>query len=361
MHESNNRSDKIDTIVLGASGYVAGELFRLLSAHPNLALAAAASESQAGSPIESVFPHLQSTFADHAFRPRAELPGIVAKANGPVAVFSAANHGASAAMIRELLASVDGRPDVHVVDLSADFRYASVDAYEAVYGSPHGASELVPEFMSALPEHVSESERTGRYIGHPGCFATALLLILVPLLKLGIVEPDVYAAGITGSTGSGREPKPTTHHPLRHSNLFAYNPLAHRHVPEVTAITERVSGVRPALHFIPHSGPFARGIHMTVQGKLVAELDRDAIAAELTKFYDGSPFVRVVSGAPKVKDIVGSNYAHLGVACDGDSVAVFSVVDNLTKGAAGGGVQWMNRLLGLPETTGLTLSGPGWI
>lgn len=354
----NEPKPPVDTIVLGASGYVAGELFRLLSAHPHLELRAAISESQAGNSLESVFPHLQSTFGDHQFCSRTELSGILGRASGPVAVFSAANHGASAALVKEALGAANGNDDVHVVDLSADFRYASPEAYESVYGKPHEATELVPEFICALPEHTDELPR---HVGHPGCFATAMLLGIVPLLKLGIAEPELYAVGITGSTGSGREPKPTTHHPLRHSNLFAYNPLAHRHVPEVTAITERVSGVTPALHFIPHSGPFARGIHMTVQAALRTELDRDTIAAELEKFYADAPFVRIVSGTPKVKDVVGSNYAHIGVASDAGTVAVFCVIDNLTKGAAGGGVQWMNRLLGLPETTGLTLSGAGWI
>lgn len=354
----NEPTKQIPTIILGASGYVAGELFRLLSAHPHLDLIAAVSESQAGNTLESVFPHLHSTYGDQTFCSRADLPGILEKTSGPVAVFSAARHGASAGLVQELLGSANGDTDVRVVDLSADFRYSSADAYEAVYGSPHGATELLSEFSSALPEHVTE---TPQHIGHPGCFATALLLSIVPLLKLGIVDPNLYAVGITGSTGSGGEPKASTHHPHRQSNLFAYKPLAHRHVPEVTAITEQVAGVKPALHFIPHSGPFARGIHMTVQGKLNADLDSAAIAAELATFYASSPFVRVVSETPKLKDVVGSNYAHLGVACEGDSVAVFSVIDNLTKGAAGGGVQWMNRLLGLPETTGLTLSGPGWI
>lgn len=353
----NEPTKPIDTIVLGASGYVAGELFRLLSAHPRLSLTAAISESQAGKSLESVFPHLHSTFGDHTFRSRANLPGILASASGPLAVFSAASHGASAALVEDLLSQTSANTDVHVVDLSADFRYATAEAYEAVYGE-HGAKALVSKFSSALPEHVDE---TPQHVGHPGCFATALMLSIVPLLKLGIVEPTLYAVGITGSTGSGREPKPTTHHPLRQSNVFAYKPLAHRHVPEVVAITERASGIKPDIHFIPHSGPFARGIHMTVQGKLRSELDRDAIVSELETFYESSPFVRVVAGTPKVKDVVGSNYAHLGVACEGDSLAVFCVIDNLTKGAAGGGVQWMNRLLGLPETDGLTQSGPGWI
>jgi N-acetyl-gamma-glutamyl-phosphate reductase len=358
MNEPTEKTDAIDTVVLGATGYVAGELFRWLSAHPRLQLVAAASESQVGKSIESVFPQLQSTLGEQTFCSQNELDAIVGKATGRLAVFSAARHGASAAQIKRLLASVDERTEVHVVDFSADFRYTSAAAYEAVYRSPHGASELVTEFSSALPEHTDD---VPRHVGNPGCFATALLLAVVPLLKLGIVEPDLYAVGVTGSTGAGREPIETTHHPLRHSNLFAYAPLSHRHVPEVTEITERISGVKPALHFIPHSGPFARGIHMTVQGKLQAELDRDAIAAELETFYASSPFVRVVSGTPKLKDVVGSNYAHLGVACERDNVAVFATIDNLTKGAAGGGVHWMNRLFGLPETMGLTLSGPGWI
>jgi len=351
-------SERIDTYVLGAAGYVAGELFRLLSAHDGLHLKAAVSESQAGKPIEAVFPHLQSSFEGRTFATPAELRDTLAAAKGPLAIFSAAAHGASAALVSDVLEQTRSATDVHVVDLSADFRYADADAYEAVYGQPHGAVELLPAFSCALPEHVDE---TPQHIGNPGCFATALMLTTVPLLKLGIAQPELFAVGITGSTGSGRAPKETTHHPLRQSNLFAYKPLSHRHAPEVVAITERVTGIKPELHFIPHSGPFARGIHMTVQGKLTSAMDRDAVAAELEAFYASSPFVRVVDGTPKVKDVVGSNYAHMGVAVEGDTIAVFSVIDNLTKGAAGGGLQWMNRLHGLPETMGLSLSGPGWI
>jgi len=350
----------IETIVLGASGYVAGELLRILSGHPNLKLRAAVSESRAGQSIESVFPYLQDSFGQARFVARTDVAAILATleaSSEPVAVFSAANHGASAPLVKELLQSTD-RPHVHVVDLSADFRYQSETAYQAVYDQPHGAPELLSEFVCALPEHLAE---TARHVGHPGCFATALLLSAVPLLELGIVHPELYAVGITGSTGSGGSPKPTTHHPFRQSNLFSYKPLAHRHVPEVTVLVERATGTRPSIHFVPHSGPFARGIHVTVQASLLTPLDGASIAAELERFYANAPFVRIVEGQPKLKDVVGSNYAHLGVASDGETVAVMTVIDNLTKGAAGGGVQWMNRLVGLPETTGLTLPGAGWI
>jgi N-acetyl-gamma-glutamyl-phosphate reductase len=176
-----------------------------------------------------------------------------------------------------------------------------------------------------------------------------------------MVEPEIFVAAVTGSTGSGREPKPGTHHPERQSNLFAYQPLAHRHLPEMVSLAEKASGARSEIHFVPHSGPFARGIHATVQARLRSPLSADAIRAELDSFYSGSTFVNVAAAPPRVKDVAGSNYAHLGVAADGGTVAVFSVIDNLLKGAAGGGMQWMNRLLGLPESTGLMQPGPGWI
>jgi N-acetyl-gamma-glutamyl-phosphate reductase common form len=351
--------DMLDTMVLGASGYVAGELVRLLDGHPRLKLAAAFSESSAGQPVASAFPHLYPILKDTSFLSYREMPEALERSGGEVAVFSAANHGQSAQKVAEVLETASAKGVVaHVVDLSADFRYADADRYQEVYGKPHGAPQLLDKFCCGLPEH---GEATAEHVGHPGCFTTSVLLAIVPLLKLGLVEPDLYVSSVTGSTGSGREPKPTTHHPLRQSNLFAYQALVHRHVPEMTAVAERASGVLPHLHFVPHSGPFSRGIHTTVQAKLSADLDEKVIAAELERFYETSPFVQVVSDTPRVKDVVGSNYAHLGVAAQEGSIAVFSVVDNLVKGAAGGGIQWMNRLIGEPDTVGLTAPAAGWL
>ncbi len=349
---------RIDTLVLGASGYAGGECLRLVHGHPALKLKAAVSESRAGATVSSSFPHLASSL-NARFRPPSEIPAILDESEGTVAVLSAASHGASAPLIGKLLESAEKkRVDVRVVDLSADFRYRDASSYEAVYKNGHGAPSILPLFDCAVPEHL---EVVPRHAAHPGCFATSVLLAVVPLLKLGILESEIFAAGITGSTGSGREPKETTHHPERHSNLFVYQPLVHRHVPEMTELAERASGLRPRIHFVPHSGPFARGIHATIQGTLRAPLDAEAIRSELTRFYASSPLVRVVPGTPRVKDVAGSSFAHLGVATEGDTVAVFSVIDNLLKGAAGGGVQWLNRLLELPESTGLTAPAPGWI
>ena len=139
---------------------------------------------------------------------------------------------------------------------------------------------------------------------------------------------------------------------------FAGN--AHRHAPEVKACAKAASGVDAHLAFVPHSGPFARGIHVTVQAVLAKPATQPELLEAITKFYAHSPFVSVSGSPPRIKDVAGSNYARLAVASDGNTVAVMSVLDNLNKGAAGGGVQWMNRLLGLPETAGLTAPAAGW-
>jgi N-acetyl-gamma-glutamyl-phosphate reductase len=182
----------------------------------------------------------------------------------------------------------------------------------------------------------------------------------VPLLAMQLVQPTLFVSGVTGSTGSGRKPVDGTHHPTRHSDLYSYGALTHRHIPEITACASAASGVQAEFAFVPHSGPFARGIHVTVQATLVTALDTAGVLARLREFYAAAPFVRVLDSAPRLKDIVASNYAHLGAAANGRTVAVMCVVDNLNKGAAGGAMQWMNRLFALPETAGLTAPAAGW-
>ena len=351
----------IPTLVLGGTGYVAGELLRLLVGHPQLEVTGVMSESQEGTRIAAVFPTLQNSLGDLAFTDKQALLKMLADSGTEQqwALFSAAPRGASAALIAEFIEQADRSGcKLTVVDASADFRYADAEAYAAVYGQPHGAPQLLDRFVSALPEHLPATDKP--HIGNPGCFATALLLASVPLMQLGLTGDDLYAVGITGSTGSGRSPSAGTHHPERHSNLYAYKPLAHRHAPEVAGICKAVSGTEPTLHFVPHSGPFARGIHMTMQGKLKQSQSAEDILDALQSFYADSEFVTVVDGTPKLKHIVGSNYAHIGAAVDQDTLAVFVVIDNLIKGAAGGAVQWMNRQLGFAETTGLTSPALAW-
>ena len=358
MSYPSSSSAKIPAIVLGGTGYVAGELLRLIAGHPQFDLAAVMSDSQPGEAVGKAFPHLASVYAGTAFKSQDEVERLLAELPS-CAVFGAAPHGVSASLIDSLLKRAElAKTKPRVVDISADYRFAAPEAYAAVYKHAHGAPARIRDFTCALPEHLKTLETP--HVAHPGCFATSALLASVPLLKLGLVEPTLFLSGVTGSTGSGRKPVESTHHPLRHSDLYSYNALAHRHAPEVAACAKAVSGVEAEFAFVPHSGPFARGIHMTVQARLKAPLDTAHVLGALRDFYAHAPFVRVTDGAPRVKDIVASNYAHLSAVSSGKTLAVMCTVDNLNKGAAGGAVQWMNRIFGFPESAGLTAPAPGW-
>ncbi|MFO7277112.1 MAG: N-acetyl-gamma-glutamyl-phosphate reductase [Pseudomonadota bacterium] len=349
---------KIPTIVLGGTGYVAGELLRLIAGHPRFELAGILSDSKPGEPVARAFPHLVSAYPDTVFSSQADIEKLITELP-QCAVFSAAPHGVSAALIDGLLRCAErAGTKPRVVDISADFRYSSAEAYKAVYKHDHGAPERLREFSCAVPEHLQTL--TTPHVAHPGCFATATLLASVPLLALGLTAPTLFVSGVTGSTGSGRKPVDGTHHPVRHSDLYSYNALTHRHVPEIAACARAASGVEADFSFVPHSGPFARGIHVTVQAPLKASRDTASVIGALREYYARAPFVRVTDGAPRVKDVATTNYAQISAASNGRTVAVMCAIDNLNKGAAGGAVQWMNRMFGLPETEGLTAPAPGW-
>jgi N-acetyl-gamma-glutamyl-phosphate reductase common form len=351
-------SERIQAVVLGASGYVGGELLRLITSHPGFELAAAVSDSRAGSEVTETFAHLSGLLSGTNFIARDDWQDEIQNGSN-VAVFSAAPHGASAAIIAETLRMARDKDwTIHVVDSSADFRYAEQADWETVYGAEHGAPELLAEFTSAVPEHANAISTA--HVGHPGCFATATLLATVPLIQSGLTDAEVFVCGVTGSTGSGRSPQAGTHHPERNSNLYAYKPLAHRHAPEMSGLTTAASGRETSVRFVPHSGPFARGIHVTVQAKSLSAISEKQLRGVYEEAYANSPFVKIVEATPKIKNVVASNMCHIGVATDGESVVVMSVIDNLVKGAAGGAIQWMNRLWELPETTGLTAAAPGW-
>jgi N-acetyl-gamma-glutamyl-phosphate reductase len=349
---------KVPTVVLGGTGYVAGELLRLIAGHPGLELRAVLSDSQPGELVAKSFTHLAPTLGPLKFSSLEEIKRLVATIPN-CAILAAAPHGVSAALIDGVLAAAEAAgTKPRLVDISADYRYTTAAAYEAVYKHPHGAPERLKQFTCAVPEHLAKSPTP--HVAHPGCYATAQLLAIVPLIKLGLAEPRLFVAGVTGSSGSGRSPSVGTHHPQRHSDMYAYNALGHRHATEVAALTAAASGIQPDVCFIPHSGPFVRGIHVTVQATAIKSLKTADLIAALADFYKHSPFVRVTTEMPRVKDVVASNYAQLSAATDGKTLAVMCVVDNLTKGAAGGAVQWMNRLLGFEESLGLTAPAAGW-
>jgi len=346
-------------IVLGGSGYVAGEMVRLVAQHPNLVLGASVSTSQAGQPIRDTFAHLAPAVGATPFVDYDAALGVIDAAEHSV-VLSAAPHGQSAELLGGLLdhAAAAG-VKLTVVDASADFRFADPEAFATVYGKPHPRPDLLGQFVCAVPEHARSADQP--HAAHPGCFATSMLLGIVPLVAAGIAEPRFQVSAVTGSTGAGRTPRETTHHPVRQSNLFAYQPLVHRHQPEVTALTEAATGARLDLKFVPHSGPFARGIHATLFAALATRATTDDVLAALGSYYADSELVQVGPELPRMKDVAGSCHARLGARVEGDTVIVCSVIDNLLKGAAGGSLQWVNRILGLPDSTGLTAAAAGWL
>jgi N-acetyl-gamma-glutamyl-phosphate reductase common form len=353
-----NKTAHIPTIVLGGSGYVAGEFLRLIAGHPELELGGVVSTSQAGEPVGKAFPHLAPTYPDTQF---VSVEAVTLRLNTAPRwlLLSAAPHGASAGLIDQLLnAAGSAGVELVVVDASADFRFADAAAYAAVYGHAHPTPARLKEFTCAVPEQLREIETP--HAAHPGCFATTMLLPIVPLAALDLAD-EFYVSAVTGSTGAGRTPRDTTHHPFRQSNLFAYQALKHRHDPEVRALIKAATGRDVRLAFVPHSGPFARGIHATIFLHPKERLTAAQVNEALREYYRGATFVRVDDEPPRMKDIAATNYAALHAVADGDTIVVCSVTDNLLKGAAGGSLQWANRLLGFPESAGLTAPAAGWL
>ncbi len=335
--------------VVGAAGYAGGELLRLLLEHPEVSEVVATSRSQAGKPIAETHPAL-ATRTDARFAGLG--PGEAAR--GRDVVFLCLEHGESSKLAAEVL---DAGPGL-AVDLAADFRVADLRLYERFYG-PHPSPELVSGFTYGLADVVGDRLRGARAIAAPGCFATAAQLALYPLARAGLASPPSLFA-ITGSSGAGVQPRPTTHHPMRAHNLFAYSVLSHRHEAEVLLRWREWTGRADATaRLMTHSGPFVRGIHLTLHAWRDRQADAPSAAALFRAAYAGRPFVRLLDGPPELTHVVGTNYAFMQVAepDDRSEVQVMIVIDNLVKGAGGQAIQAMNLALGLSETAGLTGGG----
>jgi N-acetyl-gamma-glutamyl-phosphate reductase common form len=352
--------ERIPVAILGGSGYVAGELARLLSAHPRFVLAGVASTSQVGEPVTSAFPHLAGTVLDGLVFEAPESLGRLLAPGKPVGIFAATPHGSTASLVELVLTAAERvGAALRLVDLSADFRFADAKTYEAIYGHPHPTPGRLSDFTCAVPEHVRH--KPAKHATQPGCFTTSVVVAAYPFLAEDLVEPEVFVSAVTGSSGSGRKLGQGTHHPERRSAMYAYSALGHRHEPEMRILLAAArAGEAREVEFVPHSGPFVRGIHATLRMTLRSPMPADELVARVNHFYAPCPFVRATVEPPKLTEVVGTNRCRLGVASRGRTLVVTSVIDNLIKGAAGGGVQWMNRLFDLPDETGLQLAGLGW-
>ncbi len=351
--------DTISVAVIGGTGYVAGEVLRLLAGHPRFILDAVVSHSHEGQPVVRAFPHLGGVLpGGMVFE---ALPAWVARRwrGGAVrGVFLALPHGETSKVVADLLEG-EGPADAHLVDLSADFRYPDAAEFERVYGIVHAAKGHLADFTCLVPEQHEGGPV--RHAAQPGCFATAVTLAAWPFAAMGLIEGTVFASAVTGSSGSGRTPRETTHHPARRSDLFAYSPLSHRHEPEMRRLIAWPRAEPWEVEFVAHSGPFVRGIHATVRMTLRDPEAAGRLVDRVNEWYASrGAFVRASGAMPHLTAVVGTNRCEIGVAARGRTVVVTSVLDNLIKGAAGGAVQWMNRAFGLPDDCGLRLAGPGW-
>jgi N-acetyl-gamma-glutamyl-phosphate reductase len=341
--------------VIGSAGFAGGELLRLLLQHPEVTECVATSRSQGGKPISDVHPALAAV-SDARFS--GATPGEASR--GRDVVFLCLEHGESSRVVGEVFEAGPGL----VVDLAADFRVRDPRLYEKYYG-PHAAPELVHRFTYGLADVAGCRLRGATAIAAPGCFATAAQLALYPLAFAGLdVSPSLFA--ITGSSGAGVQPRPTTHHPMRANNLFAYSVLGHRHEAEMLeSWREWVGRPDATARLMTHSGPFVRGIYLTLHAFVPKPMSIRAgepgtIAARwFREAYADRPFVRVLDAPPELTHAVGTNYAliHAVESESGDEIQVTVAIDNLVKGAGGQAVQAMNLALGLDERAGLTAAG----
>jgi N-acetyl-gamma-glutamyl-phosphate reductase len=332
---------RVPVAVLGATGYAGVELLRLLCRHPGIELTFLSSEQYRERRASDVYPFLAGVVDLRLAAPDAW------RRSAAELVFSALPHGASAPLVRDVLA--DGR---RALDISADFRLHDPAAYARWYGE-HEAPELLTEAVYGLPEIHRESLRRARLVAVPGCYPTGALLGLVPLARAGLVREPVVIDAKSGTTGAGRSAKVEQLFAEVNENVRPYAIGAHRHGPEIDQELRRAGATAPAI-FVPHLVPVNRGIISTMYVATAAGVAR--LTELFEHAYRGEPFI-VLGGArpPELREVRGTNRCAIGWHWDeatGRAVIV-TAIDNLGKGAAGQAVQCMNLLLGLPETTGL--------
>lgn len=334
----------IDVGIIGASGFTGAELLRLCSGHPEFRVRFATGDSQAGTAVAELYPSLAAAYPDLVFS--SWDPAAV---DGVDLVFLGLPHGASQQIVPELVDRVRV-----VVDLGADFRLPA-DAYPTWYGAPHTRPELLDRFVYGLPELGRDAVARASCIATPGCYPTAASLPMAPLVRAGLVAPErIIVDAVSGVSGAGRPPKPTTTFCAVDSDVTAYGLLDHRHTPEM----EMNLGT-PVL-FTPHLVPMNRGILATCYGQPgAAGPTTDTVLDCLAEFYRDEPFVVVSERSPSTKATLGSNAAHLTARVDQrtGTVVAIGAIDNLGKGAAGAAVQCANLALGLDETAGLSTVG----
>ena len=335
--------------IIGASGYAGEELIRLLHGHPHAEIVHLTSERHTGERISKLYPHLTHIY-DNILD---SMEDIHRMAEDSDVLFIALPHGHAMKLVK----AIADLP-VRIIDLGADYRFADTSVYEAWYHVPHTDPEA--ERVYGLAELYRDAIRGAHLIGNAGCYTTAGILALTPLVQEHLVQMDsILVDAVSGVSGAGRTPKESTHFPEFYDSFTAYGAVSHRHTPEIEQALSEQAGEPVTINFTPHLAPIVRGILATCYARLADGVTEEDVDAAFAAQYADEFFIRLLGrGAyPSTKYVRGTNYCDIAWHIDPRThrVIVFSAIDNLVKGAAGQAIQNMNIALGLDERTGLDL------
>ncbi len=346
-------SARVPVGIVGASGYGGVQLVRLLLDHPEVEIVYLGGESSAGKPFSDIYPHLA-----HQTKLTVEAIDLESIGDRCQAVFLSLPNGLACDMAPTLL-----KKGCKVLDLSADYRFDNLSTYESWYGKTRGDREVAETAVYGLPELYRSRIAEAQLIGCPGCYPTASLLALSPLLKQGLIlSESAIIDAKSGASGGGRQAKTNLLLAEADQSLGAYNVARHRHTPEIEQVCSDLAGHEVQVQFTPHMIPMVRGILATVYANLRDPgLVRDDLLTIYQAFYRNSPWVKLLpSGTfPQTKWACGTNNCYIGIEVDPRTarVIVISAIDNLLKGQAGQAVQCLNIMMGWHETLGLPQMG----
>lgn len=331
--------------IFGGSGYGGSELVRILLFHPDVEIAFVTANEHAGKCVSDVHRNLLG-LTDLSFQKAPESLSDIEEVD---VAFFALPHGQALNLVPQL------SPETKVIDLSGDFRINDAEVFRKYYKLDR--NEMQSKFVYGLTETNRGEIRQSQYVANPGCFATATLLALAPMVASGLLTGSVIVDAKTGSSGSGARPAANTHHPQRMNSFYAYKPFTHQHVPEIEQHLQAVGDFLSDFVFMTHSLPVSRGIFASCYLESTVNLTNEDLNNIYRKFYRDNFFVRIVDGSPDINWVKNTNFCDIAAHSNGKQVVVFSAIDNLIKGAAGQAVQNMNLMFGLDEKTGLVFTG----
>ena len=330
--------------ILGATGYTALELIKILLKHPGAEITTLTSRQEGSPPVATIHPSLTDRL-DLCLENLAPTE-VASRAD---CVFSCLPHGVTASLVPHFLDA-----GCRVVDFSADYRLNDPEVFAQWYGQKHCDPDRLGKVVYGLPELFRKDIPNADLVANPGCYPTSAILAMAPLLKHKIIKPtEIIVDSKSGLSGAGRTPKLTTHYAECNESLSAYNIGRHRHTPEIEQVLSTASGSNVEVIFTPHLIPMDRGILSTTYSIPEQEVSEEKVLDVIREFYADEPFVRVVDHLPGTKDSMGTNYCDITARVVRNRVLTISCLDNLIKGASGAAVQNFNLMYGHDETTAL--------